>query len=315
MISMEKLRHPIVVDTAALAAGIDAFASTKTKAEHLECAYKLFFSHSYKYDRDITATAVEEYRETLKAWLRAFAGQDNGPSQRHFWNFFDDVTVRKSPQHVGYVVAHEVFHKALARGNRNISGLSRPSFFNRPPMAVSDGQHRWVVAYESSSRDLSVRAVRSVLLNTIEQLDNVGEAPTVFDLLEVLDNSLIREVAKRIRWRDRTYRFDLERNTAPSTREWVLGFLFRTGNPPPQTGKLSPADGWAIVTIITDARREDYATIQGQEISRDLRNTICKHGARARFNRGTQNHANHGGGWQPARYWLPLPDHSLAQCA
>ena len=302
---MEKeLDNPIVLDAAAVAA-IDAFASTKTQLVQPESGYRIFISHSC-YRRDITA--VEEYRKWLQAQLQEFVVDDNGPSQRSFWNFFDHVANRKSRRHAGFVIAHELFHEALAPRNRK-----RPAVIRQPELAISDGKHRRI-SYENSSRDLSIRAIRSVLLTAIEQLHNVDRAQTVFDVLEVLDNSLIQEVAKRIRWRDRPRSFDLERNTAPSTREWVLGFHFRTGNPPPHSDKSCPAECWVIVTI-TDARREDYATIQGQEVSRNLRNAICGQRVRARFNRSTQDHANHRGSWQPARYRPPLPHYSLAQCA
>jgi hypothetical protein len=273
-----------------------------------ETASKIYVAFSSSTD----ITAVDKFRRSLAAQLRGWVERDNEPSQRHFWNFYDSIRehVSASRQDADRIclVGHSFGHCVLSGSRKNFT--SRPFRHG----LVIDGQHRFS-AFEKTNRDLSGRAIRSVLQIALDEIDNFEDAETIWDVLEVLDSSLTRGIAKRIRWADQRRSFGLQGSTAPSTREWVLGFLFRTGNPPPAPGRPRPADGWAIVTIITDARREDYATVQGQKVSRNLRNTICEQRARAHFNRGTQNHANHGGSWQPAGYRHPLSHHSLAQCA
>jgi hypothetical protein len=307
MMSMEALISSHDVDVVAEIGAIDALASTRTLLLLQAKTWRKPFVGRSKCALEVTAN-VEDYHKSLTDSLRTLLERNNGPSQRHFWNFFDNVvdSFRSYDQQEFF---YEIFLDILSgRTPKSTDWQACP-----PAHTVIDGQHRRM-GYTGATRDLSVREIRSILRIAIKRLGHFDDEWTVVDVLNVLNNSLVREVLKRVRWKV-IHGFDPKNNlVAPSTREWVLGFFFRTGNPPPHSGKSCPAGRWAIVTI-THARREDYATIQGQEISRNLRNTICEQRAGTRFNRGTQNYANHGGSWQSAGYRSSRPDHSLARCA
>ena len=256
------------------------------------------------------AVDIDAFRRSLADQLRGWVECDGEPSQKHFWNFYDRIREYAWISHAGRNLATNEIAHYLLTGCRKLTTRSPW----RRSIAVIDGQHR-IAAFEKATRDLSGRAIRSVLQTTLDRLHRLENAETISDVLDVLDNSLVQEVAKRVNWVEQPYRPHLQENAAPSTHEWVLGFLFRTGNSPPRSGHSCPAEGWAVVTTITDAWREGYATVQGQEDSRSLRNTIRNRYTKARFNRSARSHASVGGSPQFARRPHSRCHYSLAQCA
>jgi hypothetical protein len=249
--------------------------------------------------------SAKKSRKCLEALLEIFVERHSRFSQKHFWNVFDEIT--SSDASVRWVVAHEIAHKTIRSRTRPAGPLSLENYG-----AVIDGQHRRV-SYDAPTANLSARKIRTIVEIALDELDRFDGAQTDFDVFQLVRGSLTREVQQRIRWKA-TCSLKTVDQTPPSTREWALSFVFRTGNPPPRSGRSCPAERWAIVAI-THARREDYVEIQGQKISRDLRYTICARRARTHFRRGTQSHANRRGGWQPAGYRRARPHYSLAQCA
>ena len=271
-----------------------------------ESASTVFISYSRT---SWNPAAIDAFRRSLTDRLRGWVEGDKEPSQKHFWNFYDNVReyVSTSRQDAdrNVLVAHEIGHYLLNGGRKRSS--------QRGQIAVIDDQHRFV-AFEKATRDLSGHAIRSALQVALDDLNSFEDAETIWDLLEVLDNSLVQGVAKHVRWVDQCYSFVLG-SFAPSTREWVLGFFFRTGNPPPRTGQSCPAEGWVVVIIVTEAWREGYATVQGQEDSRSLQNTIRNRYTKARFNRSARSHARVSGVPQFAGRRRSWRHYSLAQCA
>jgi hypothetical protein len=288
---------------------IDSFASMEKPLPHLKSEprfYVVTLSSVYT-----PPAAVGEYLQACITRMRELVGPDNKPSQLHFWRFFDNVRdVRKHAcaPHGTFEVANEVGHASLGR----VFAKNRLELSQGP--LIVDGQHR-LAALNDTRRDLSSRDILRVLQTVFDRIVDCETTRTFCDVLEILDSSLVDEVAKRVRLKNSRRSFDLQQNTAPSTREWVLGFFFRTGNPPPRSGRSCPADSWAIVNIITEAWREGYATVQRQEDSRSLRNTIRKRYTKARFNRGVRSHANLGGVRQFAGRRCSGRYCSLAQCA
>jgi hypothetical protein len=302
-ISMEQVCDPSTIYHSALNVSL---VDSEQRRSTSRAVSKVFISHSFTG----IAVDIDAFRRSLADRLRGWVECDEEPSQKHFWNFYDSIREFAwiSRQDVGRNLAtHEIAHYLL-------TGCRKLTLRSSPRRAVIDGQHR-VAAFEKTTRDLSGRAIRSVLQTTLDRLYRLENAETISDVLDFLDNSLAQEVAKRINWVEQPFHPHLQENAAPSTHEWVLGFFVRTGNSPPRTGQSCPADGRAIVNTITEAWREGYATVQGQEDTRSLRNTICNRYTKARFNRSARSHASVGGSPQFARPRHSRCYYSLAQCA
>src|SRR5437868_8931081 len=145
---METIRS-FDLDLVADIEAIDAFASTRTLLLFQSKNWRNAFGHNSRYDLDVAAT-VEDYRKSLKDSLSKLLERDNGPSQRHFWHFFDNV-LDASPS-FEYAFLHEIFRKDLIGDGRSNSAAGgecvQPS--------IIDGQHQ-CIAYTNPTRDLSGR--------------------------------------------------------------------------------------------------------------------------------------------------------------
>jgi hypothetical protein len=286
---------------------IDSLTSMAQASLHSEAETLLsikLFSHLY-----FSHAAADEYLEAWTNRMRELVGPDNKPSQILFWRFFDNV--RDTRKQAAPCRAFDVEHEASrANPGRPFEKTLRFELPEGP--LVMDGQHRLAAVLNDARRDLSRRDILRVLQTVFDRITDCEAGRTFF---EVLDSSLVEEVAKLVRLKDSRRNFDLQENRAPSTREWVLGFFFRTGNPPPRSGRWRPASGRVPVNLFTAAWREDYAAVQGQEDSRSLRDAVREQRTKTRFNRGAQNHANLDGRRQSAGRRHPRPHRSLAQCA
>jgi hypothetical protein len=298
---MDLVCAPAVLDILADHESIRLLASIGKQRAETETSVKFFI--------DPAAVSADSLHRLLQVRLRSWIESKSEPSQRHFWNFFDEIRSVSSAYNATYALSryalHELTHLEFSLPRRKCTFASS--------QVVVDGQCR-LAAYENANRDLSSRAIRSVLKLALNDLDNLENIETIWEVLETLNRSLVREVTQRVKWVARDRNLHLEVYDVPSTREWVLGFLFRTGNPPPRSG-LCPADSRAFVTIITAAWREGYATVQGQKDSRSLRNTIRKRYTKARFNRSARSYASLGGVPQFAGRRRSRRHYPLAQCA
>jgi hypothetical protein len=302
---MEQLDRHAVVNSLAIPL-VDVLGSTPESWPSSKTASRICFSYS---SADNVA-AADEHRAAWLARIREYVEYDSGFAQVSFWRFFDTIrAVARSEK-----LLRRALDVAVEFGQSSREYRLQNEILLAPTdeLMIVDGQHR-LAALSDARRHLSRRAIGLVLQTVIVRLSSC-HANSVRDVLKVLENSLVEEVAKRIRLKNSRSTFDLQQSTAPSTREWVLGFLFRTGNPPPRSGPC-PAAGWVFVNIITEAWREGYATVQGQEDSRSLRNTIRNRYTKARFNRGARSHASVGGVPQFAGRRHSGGHHSLAQCA
>jgi hypothetical protein len=215
------------------------------------------------------------------------------------------------------------FRPLVVDGFQPLSLLSFDSVFENnwcdidlQPLLACDLQKLQTLSLLDFSHEISAKNARRAIEATLAEIDNFSDAESVNDLVQLISKTLSGLIASSVRLIVKCSILRKLRTDDDDTRFKILSFSIHTGNsPPPAMSNSRLAAGWALVNLITNARREGYAKIQGQAVSRNLRNTVCEQRARARFNRGAQNHADHGGGRQPTRYRHPRPHHSLAQCA
>lgn len=182
---------------------------------------------------------------------------------------------------------------------------------------VVDGLQRFrAISLLDFSQEISAKCARRAVKAALSEIDNFSDEQNDHDLIALIRSKLSEKVSAALKLVVRSRAVLKRRPCDNDTRHRVLNFSIHTGNsPPPAMSGSRSAAGWALVNLITNARREDNATIQGQEVSRNLRNTIREKCARARFHHGTQNHADHGGSRKPTGYRHYRPRHSLARCA
>jgi hypothetical protein len=286
--------------------------------------------------RGAVAARAPVARDVVKASLESWADEDSQLTQNKFWliyNQIQDLTFclpnsknesklnfqLPDPSDLSFVCTTNfdewandrlTFYHSILDQNRVDADAQHQSF-------VVDGLQRLrAISLLDFSQEISVKSARRAIKATLSAIENFSDTQSDHDLIALIGSTLSGKIAAALKLVVRSHAVLTQRPCDDDTRHRVLNFSIRTGNSPPQAMSISRlAAGRALVNLITNAWREDYATIQRQEVSRNLRNTIREQRARSHFNRGTQNHADHGGRWQPAGYRYPLPHHSLAQCA
>jgi hypothetical protein len=286
--------------------------------------------------RGAVAARAPAARDAVKASLESWADEDSQLTQNKFWRIYSqiqDLTFcgpnlenewklnfeLPDPSDLSFVCTtnfdewakdYLTFCRSNLDQNRVDADAQHQSF-------VVDGLQRLrTISLLDFSQEISVKSARRAIKATLSAIENFSDVQSDNDLIALIGSTLSEKIAPSLRLVVRSHAVLTNRPCGDDTRYKVLNFSIHTGNsPPPAKSASRLAVGWALVNLITNARREGYATIPGQEVSRNLRNTICEQRARARFNRGTQNHADHGSSWQPTGYRHPRPHHSLARCA
>jgi hypothetical protein len=290
---------------------------------------------------------AEVYRDFFISSFRTWLDDDNRPKQREFWRLFDGLQSSRialldllsetafqqrkdvEPNYfternieAGKTCSLAHLSPSIASNSLIVEGCTEAASLSTEWVLfhqsfIVDGQHRLQAFFRRDfSRYVSAKATKRALEAALRELSAFDNG-TITDLIRLVGSTLSREISGAIKLvvRVRTSR-SVRLKGDQTTRDRVLNFSIHTGNPPPPAlSRSRSVVGRALVTLSTNARREDYATIQRQEVSRNLRNTNREQRARARFNCGTQSHANYGGGWQPSGYRYPRPHHSLARCA
>lgn len=177
---------------------------------------------------------------------------------------------------------------------------------------VSDGQHR-IAVVPKFQRDLSARSIRFIRNIVLKEIDDLNGPDTVAAIILRVRETLIRQVRRRIRWR-KVEAAPPSLDVPPSTRDLVLTFALRTGNPPPALGASCPAVGWARV-FITAAQKVGHEPVRRRSNPTSLRNPLQRGSARTRVRRSARSYSRLAGGLQFAGRRSAWSDYSLAQCA
>jgi hypothetical protein len=233
---------------------------------------------------------VETWRDNLVDHLLRWSDTAKETSQRKFWRLFD--TLDKSFVHYNQPYP---------------AGLVSPwaSLLTEGP---SDR-----VFCDGLLRELSGRAIRTILETVAIRVSAVDEPRCAAEILAVLHTSLMSEVSSR-EHRNWSARAPLPRSLiAPSTHDWVLSFAFHTGISPPTSADARPAIGRALFN--SAARNDDHETVRRRKRSTNLRDTVRLWSSRACVGRGSRSHAFAGCRSQPARRGSDRSHYSMEKCA
>jgi len=303
------------------------------RIEHNSTLYKAEASVSILMEgakRSAIAARAPVALDKFKASLESWADENSQLTQSKFWRFYNDIQdytlhVTKldfeipdiSDLSFGCTLNFDELAKDYLTFYRSILDQNRVNADAQYQSFVVDGLQRLsTISLLDFSQEISAKAARRAIKATLSAIDDIAHVQSDDDFIALVGSTLTKEVAAAVELVVRSRDVLTRRPCCDETRDRILNFSIYTGNsPPPVMSSSRLAVGWALVNLIKNARREDHATIQGQKVSRNLRNTICEKRTRARFNRGTQNHANLSGSGRPAGYWPPLHHHSLAQCA
>jgi hypothetical protein len=212
-------------------------------------------------------------RAQLSAHLQEWTNGEGDLGQKHFWSFYQDL--RKTAAE----------HRQTNTFARHLTAAPR----KRRTRPVIDGQHRFFAIDDRA--ELSRRQILDVLaatLDDVERLHQFIDDYSLIDVVSILDQTLVQNVVIRVTW-NKSSVIAYAGEHLPSTHDWVISFIIRTGNPPPAAGISSPAVGWAFV--ISNVQGGDCVSIQKRTFSRNLRNTLRCARAATRGHRGAQGHS------------------------
>lgn len=156
----------------------------------------------------------EADRDRLRSHLAATIEATNLCNQRRFWHVVDNIDV---------VYAGHGSGMSLSAASRVVAIVQTYPDQDHSVPWVLDGQQRAV----------SVRGIRNVWSDVIDEVMDNAPLGSRAEFLEFLRRALHRAISKRVSYRNPRPRTPSLDALTPSTRTWVLGFALRTGNPPP----------------------------------------------------------------------------------
>lgn len=227
-------------------------------------------------------------RDELSRWT---AKKSASRSQRHFWRFYDQLL------------------DADNRLPEFESGLSE--FVERSaPDVVIDGQRRLRAISESHERELSHRDMRAIAQRILAELDGFEFASTP-SLSLLARETLTREIAVRVRLRCASKgRRPVFAPSLRLTRERVLCFLLRTGNPPPAYLDRRMGADQVPVPIGKASQRLEHGTICRRYYRGNLLDAVRRVRGATPLNQGPQDCTSAARRPKPAgcrRIWTDFP--------
>jgi hypothetical protein len=243
---------------------------------------------------DETAGWHSKLIESFRRWKTGSVVKD----QSYFWQVFDAIEC-SGPFTADFL---PLFTTAPSRWDSYYRNwLDEPDLLDR----LQD----WYL-----QRDLSTREIKSILETVVDELVALEGERSTAAIIACLRETFTREARARVKWRLVVATSDRVRN-APSTHEWVLGFIVHTGISPPNWAVRSrPSFGWALVSI-SNAQQVNHATIRRRQNSSNLRNTLCRRGTPAHLRVCSRDHSPFGRLTQPARCRRAWTNPSAAQWA
>lgn len=190
-------------------------------------------------------------------------------SQRHFWRFFDELL--------------DADHR-LPEFESGLSGYVEQS----APDVVIDGQLRLRAISVSHERDLSQRDIRAIAQRVLAELDGFefASAPSLSLLAR---ETLTREIAVRVRLRWTSKGRPVFAPSLLLTRERVLCFLLRTGNPPPANLDRRMGADRVPVLIGKASQRLEHGTICRRYYRGNLLDAVRRVRGATPLNKGPQD--------------------------
>jgi hypothetical protein len=255
---------------------------------------------------------VEDWRKKVVGEISGWAGSRlSDISQSRFWRSFDAFD-----KNVGRLLATSADWQMTVDLDRyEIEDLDLstqvPTFdvLKTFDVAIFDGLHRAHVSQslewqhfllEEPVRALSLREIRAItrsVVNTIESAD----VSTVASLLKVTREALALGIGQRIRWRIIVKKSVSVSADPEMTREHILGFHLRTGNPPPFEPAERRAGAVAVLVVFLQASKVRNEQICKQNRRRNLRVALLKRCRPASIRGNAQTPPSSPGCPQPAR--------------
>jgi hypothetical protein len=252
---------------------------------------------------------VVRWRESVTASLRKWLDADKSLSQRDFWKLFKTLQGEQTnPAELAKVLdfdcPSEFTFVQYAAGCGKTRSLA--TYFARKlsheqlhdNIVLVDGQHR-IFIEPKITIDLSARLIERIIRRTIFEIESRDDIDCLASLFGVFDASLSQSVAKEARFVLLFSHDSPDRLNVKTTRDDLMNFRIRTGNPPPAGCRTWAAVSCPRATSIVE--RQEDEQVQKPKSARRLRKSFCARRARSYLNRCSQNDPRAHRGAQLAR--------------
>jgi hypothetical protein len=267
--------------------------------------------------------------DSLREWLQGEQSWDQGD----FWKLFSTLRAKEiNPSHLANILDLNFSTEGPATWVQMAPGCGKSTFLAQhfgdtwqaaneqrldfkliafsDDFAVVDGQHR-LFALTKIQRNVSSRVVKRALQSTLSAIENCSSFNSVTDLFDLLGSSLSQSLCGKVRL-SFYYFYDVsDELSIETTRDAIMNFRIRTGNPPP-TGCRT----WAVVSCpraTTIVVRKKDEKVQKSKGARRLRESLRARRPRSHLSQCPQKDARAQGSAQFARCGHPWPHRLLAE--
>lgn len=254
-------------------------------------------------------------------YLQQWINKGEATSQRQFWRFFDRLTGHDTSP------SQDIYRSKFSSDGQvdkflvDVIEALRP----RPPkISLMMGQvslHSSVLhevnfdkrdsLFNRYQRDLSNREILAIWRSVIKQVNALDGLDSFASFVSSFREILVEKVSSRVRWRI-TSVCSQRRRSFDYTHDFILSFVFRTGNPPPSSGIYLPGVGWtpsSIFIFVRGVHEVENETVRRPESRRYLRVAQSTGRSPERFCRCVYNLARARRCAQPQRrrrYWSSI---------
>lgn len=255
---------------------------------------------------------VEDLRKKVVGEISSWASDNlEDISQGSFWKFYEAFS--KSNDSFLYFSGHGA--EAADISDYQVGELDLSTRVPRIQPArsfdlfVIDGPQRLQfsasmelghVLHRPAVRTLSLRAIRALTRSAVSVIEK-AELSSVSSLIQLARDTLSREIRQRVRWRASSENSIAFPTLADMTREQVLCFQLRTGNPPPFDHSERRIGAVVVPMTLGNASKVDHETVFEQSSRRNIRNALRAGIHRATVDRSSQAASTSRGGPQSSR--------------
>lgn len=280
----------------------------------------LFYALSKQPDK------VEFWREKVVDEIRGWAGhRQGGVNQSNFWKSYQSfdknvAALLSAPKEwlgdvdLSHFKIGELDLSSRVPTLEQDNGLDFIVVDGLQRLQISPSTKSYHFQLKKSVKVLSLRAIRAITKNVADEIETI-DAATVVCLLKAAKEVLSRGIDQRIRWRIVVETTACLLSAPVMTREHVLGFQLRTGNPPPFDPVKRRTGAVGLPVISSQEPKVTREQIFGRNNRRDFQMAVrARRGSTSQYF-NTQTHTSVARSNRPAgrrRLWSDL---QLAQYA